>query len=119
MDWCRRYRAAGIAGLVDGRSGGNRAKLTPAQRHSVRTTLQHYTPRQLFGPDAATSDGRFWTVSDLKRLVETSFGVTWDSPTSYLTLLKESNLSFQRPQKVYKSRRESEVMAFEEMLEKN
>lgn len=119
MDWCRRYRSDGLAGLCDGRQGGNRAKLTPAQRHSVRTTLQHYTPRQLFGPQAATSDGRFWTVSDLTRLVETSFGVTWDSPTSYITLLKEGDLSFQRPQKVYKSRRESEVMAFEEMLEKN
>ena len=119
MDWCRRYRSDGLAGLRDGRQGGNRAKLTPAQRQSVHTTLQQYTPRQLFGPQAASLDGRFWTVSDLKRLVETSFGVTWDSPTSYLTLLKEGDLSFQRPQKVDKSRRESEAMAFEELLEKN
>ena len=119
MDWCRRYRSNGLAGLRDGRQGGNRAKLTPAQRQSVHTTLQQYTPRQLFGPQAASLDGRFWTVSDLKRLVETSFGVTWDSPTSYLTLLKEGDLSFQRPQKVDKSRRESEAMAFEELLEKN
>ena len=119
MDWCRRYRSDGLTGLRDGRQGGNRAKLSPHQRHSVRATLQQYTPRQLFGPDAATSDGRFWTVSDLTRLVETSFGVTWDSPTSYITLLKECDFSFQRTQKVYKSRRESEAMAFEELLEKN
>ncbi|CAA9282036.1 MAG: hypothetical protein AVDCRST_MAG93-3259 [uncultured Chloroflexia bacterium] len=119
MDWCRRYRSDGLTGLRDGRRGGNRAKLSPDQRHSVRATLQQYTPRQLFGPAAATVDGQFRTVPDLKQLVESSFGVTWDSPTSYLTLLKECDFSFQRTQKVYKSRRESEVMVFEEMLEKN
>jgi transposase len=119
MDWCRHYRSNGLAALRDRRSGGNRAKLTPAQRQSVRATLQQYTPRQLLGPQAATSDGQFWTISDLKRFVETSFDVTWDSPTSYLTLLKEGDLTFQRPQKVYKSRRESEAMAFDDLLEKN
>lgn len=119
MAWCRRYRSDGLAGLRDGRQGGNRAKLTPAQRQSVRATLQQYTPRQLFGPETATSNGQFWTVSDLKQLVESSFGMTWDSPTSYIALLKEGDFSFQRTQKVYKSRREGEVMAFEELLEKN
>jgi len=119
MDWCRRYRSTGLAGLRDGRQGGNRAKLSRAQRQTVRSMLQQYTPRQLFGPQAATADGQFWTVSDLKCLVETSFGITWDSLTSYTTLLKEGDLSFQRPQKVYKSRRESEAMAFDELLEKN
>jgi transposase len=119
MDWCRRYRSDGLASLRDGRQGGNRAKLTPAQRQSVRATLQHSTPRQLFGPETATSDGQFWTVSDLKQLVESSFGITWDSPTSYIVLLKEGDFSFQRTQKVYKSRREGEVMAFEDLLENN
>jgi transposase len=119
MDWCRRYRSDGLAGLRDGRRGGNRAKLSPAQRQSVRATLQQYTPRQLFGPEAATVDGQFWTVSDLKHLVASSFGVTWHSPTSYIMLLKECDFSFQRTQKVYKSRHESQVMAFDELLEKN
>ena len=119
MDWCRRYRSDGLAGLRDARQGGNRAKLTPAQRQSVRATLQQYTPRQLFGPQAATTDGQFWTVSDLKHLVECSFGVTWDSPPSYITLLKECDFSFQRTQKVYKSRHENQVIAFDELLEKH
>ncbi len=117
MDWCRRYRSDGLAGLRDGRQGGNRAKLTSAQRQSVRATLQQYTPRQLFGPQAATTDGQFWTVSDLKQLVESSFGLTCDSPPSYITLLKECDFSFQRTQKVYKSRHQSQVMAFDELLE--
>ena len=49
MDWCRIYRHTGLAGLVDGRVGGNRAKLTPEQRHLLRANLHQYTPRQLFG----------------------------------------------------------------------
>lgn len=119
MDWCRRYRTHGLTGLVDGRRGGNRAKLTPAQRQTVRAKLHQYTPGQLFGSEAATTDGRFWTVPDLQRAVERWFGVTWDSPTSYVTLLQECDFSYQRTQKVYKSRREADVPAFDERLEKN
>jgi transposase len=119
LDWCRLYRTAGLPGLVDGRVGGNRAKLTPAQRQTVRASLQQYTPRQLFGPDTATPNGQFWTIPDLKRAVQRWFGVTWHSPTSYATLLAECDFSYQRPQKVFRSRREREILAFEEQLEKN
>src|SRR5918998_5733930 len=77
MDWCRLYRTHGVTGLRDGRRGGNRAKLTPDQRETVRATLHQYTPRQLFGPETATPDGRFWTVPDLKRAVQDWVGVTW------------------------------------------
>ena len=119
MDWCRSYRTHGLSGLTDGRRGGNRAKLTPAQRQTVRAKLHQYTPRQLFGAEAATPDGRFWTVPDLQRAVERWFGVTWDSPTSYVTLLRACDFSYQRPQNVYKSRREADVLAFDERLEKN
>ena len=119
MDWCRLYRADGLPGLVDGRVGGNRAKLTPAQRQSVRAYLHQYTPRQLFGPDTATSDGQFWSLPDLKRAVQQWFGITWASPTSYAALLADCDFSYQRPQKVFKSRRERAIVAFEEQLEKN
>jgi transposase len=119
MDWRRRFHLHGIAGLHDHRLGGNRAKLTPNQRETVRANLHQYTPRQLFGPATATVDGQFWTISDLKRAVQEWFGVTWDSPTSYHTLLNDSGFSYQRTQKVFKSRSEREVLAFEEQLEKN
>jgi len=119
MDGCRRYRTHGLTGLTDGRCGGNRAKLTPTQRQTVRAKLHQYTPRQLFGSEAATPDGRFWTVPDLQRAVKSWFGVTWDSPTSYVTLLRECTFSYQRTQKVYKSRREADVLTFDELLEKN
>lgn len=118
LDWCRLYRTRGRHGLVDRRVGGNRAKLTPTQRQAVCAKLHQYTPRQLFGPDTATPDGRFWTSADVKRAVFQWFGVRWDSHTSYLTLLTECQFSYQRTQKSFKSRREVEVMAFEERLEK-
>lgn len=119
MHWCHRYRAQGSAGLVDGRSGGNRAKLTPEQRQTVRAKLHQYTPRQLFGADTATPDGQFWTVPDLKRAVQWWYGVTWDSSSSYLALLAACDFTYQRTQKVFKSRREVDVVTFEEQLEKN
>src|SRR3712207_2433606 len=43
MDWCRLYRADRLPGLVDGRVGGNRAKLTPEQRQTVRASLPQFT----------------------------------------------------------------------------
>jgi transposase len=119
MDWCRLYRADGLPGLRDGRVGGNRAKLTPDQRETVRANLHQYMPRQLFGPASATPDGQFWTVPDLKRAVQDWFGVTWSSPSSYLTLLADCAFSYQRSQKVFKSRSERDMLAFEEQLEKN
>ena len=107
----------GLSGLADGRIGGNRAKLTPSQRQTVRANLQQYMPRQLFGAETATPDGQFWTVTDLQRAVESWFGVTWDSPTSYVTLLRECDFTYQRTQ--YELRHPADVMAFDELLEKN
>ncbi len=119
LDWCRLYRTHGVPGLLDGRLGGNRAKLTPDQRETVRAALHQYTPRQLFGSETATPDGQFWTVPDLKRAVHDWFGVTWSSPSSYLALLADCGFSYQRAQKVFKSRSERDVLEFEEQLEKN
>lgn len=118
LSWCQRYRAHGPSGLVERRVGGNRAKLTPAQRQTACTNLQQYTPRQLFGPNTATSDGQFWTVADLARAVQSWFSVTWDSHTSYLTLLADGGFTYQRTQKTFTSRREAENLVFEELLEK-
>ena len=118
MDWCRLYRADGLPGLVDGRVGGNRAKLTPEQRQTVRAYLPQYTPRQLFRPETATPDGHFWSIPDLKRAVRQWFGVTWTSPSSYRALLTDCGFSYQRAQKVYTSRSERDILAFEEQREK-
>ena len=47
MEWCRNYQAAGVAGLVDQRLGGNRALLTPPQIERLQYLLESYAPGQL------------------------------------------------------------------------
>lgn len=119
LDWCRAYRKGGVQALSDHRVGGNSAKLSPEQIRDLSNKLRIYTPRSLFGPDTATADGLLWTVPDLKQAVELWFSVTYSSPTSYHNLFARCTFSYHRPTKVFKSRREIDVIAFEEQLEKN
>lgn len=119
MQWSRAYQERGLAALLDHRQGGNRAKLKPEQVECLQNQLHRYTPAQLLGPHTCVGDAQFWTVVDLAQLVERDYGLTYQSPTSYRSLLKKCDLSYQRPAKQYKSRTDSKVMAFEELLEKN
>jgi len=119
MNWWRSYRAQGISGLGDKRNGGNHTKLTAGQRAELRELLHAYTPAQLLGPTRAIADGQFWSVADLETLLMQRFQVQYSSPTSYRTLFKQCGFSYQRSQKVYRSRSEAKVAEFEELLEKN
>jgi transposase len=119
MEWCRAYRSAGIASLVDKRVGGNRAKLNLAQIQDLKGRLQMYAPADVFGATVSTVDGQFWTVSDLQRAVEQWYGVNYRNASSYHRLFDLCGFSYQRPAKVYKSRSASRVAEFEEQLEKN
>lgn len=118
MEWAAAYRQHGLTALLDHRLGGNRARLRPDQVKAVQTKLHRYTPAQLLGRDDCVGGGEFWTVPDLARLLERDFGVLYDSPTSYRTLLQKCGLSYQRPAKQYKSHSEAKLMDFEERLEK-
>ncbi len=117
MAWCRRYRTQRLDGLRDQRGGGNRATLTSDQHQELRTKLHQYTPRQVFGAEAATPDGQFWTVPDLQRAMQRWFGVTWDCLTSYRSLFHACGFTYQRTQKVFKSRREADSVTFAEQFE--
>jgi transposase len=119
MEWCQKYRREGVKGLTDHRAGGNRARLSAEQLQALAQRLRQYTPRDLFGDETQTEDGQFWTVEDLHRAVAQWYGVTWQSRTSYYKVLADCGFSYQRPVKVFKSRRESQVADFEERLEKN
>jgi transposase len=119
LEYCQRYRAEGLAGLRDRRRGGNRAKLTPEQRLAVRDRLHQYRPDQILPAHLRVSQGVFWTVSDLRVGLQVWYGVTYQSPTSYLTLLHECRMSQHRPEKQYRSRpSELEIADFEARLEK-
>jgi transposase len=119
MEWCRSYRQGGIAGLLDKRRGGNRAKLTAAQVEEVQRHLHRYTPAQLFGAAQCHGDGSFWTIADLAHYLGQRYGVRYQSQTSYRALLARCGFSLQRPGGPYYSHHEGQVMAFEEALEKN
>jgi transposase len=119
LEWCAKYRVNGLEGLVDHRGGPHRAKLTGEQVEEVAEKLGTYTPYELFGGEACTASGQHWTVPDLARAIEQWYGVTWKSRSSYRDLFAQCRFSYQRTEKVYKSRRERDVMDFEEMVEKN
>jgi transposase len=119
MEWCRSYQAAGVTGLVDQRSGGNRARLTTVQIERLQYLLDSYTPEQLWGAAACVGSGQFWTVGDLAQLLQREFAISYKSATSLREWLDKCGFSYQQPAKQYKSRSALKVAEFEEQLEKN
>lgn len=119
MEWIQAYRKQGIPGLVDKRTGGNSAKLSRLQIEDLSARVHSSTPEQIFGNKAATSTGQFWTTADLYRAIQHWYGVQYRSRTSLLRLFRECGFSYHRAERVYKSRRESQVMEFQEQVEIN
>jgi len=119
MEWCRAYREDHAQGLVDHRAGGNHAKLSQLQIEALQQKLHQYTPKELLGARASTADGQFWTVADLTFIVREQYGVEYKSRTSYTRLLSLCGFSYQKTEKIFKSRSQTKVADFEEQLEKN
>jgi transposase len=119
MEWCRAYRADHAQGLVDHRAGGNSAKLSKLQIEELQQVLHQYTPKEWFGAKASTSDGQFWTVEDLIQVVRKRYDIEYKSRTSYISLLRLCGFSYQKTEKIFKSRSQTKVADFEEQLEKN
>jgi transposase len=119
MEWCRKYLASGISALADQRRGGNRSLLSPVQIEQLKARLHLYTPADLFSNTAATAYGQSWTAPDLRRAIQQWYGINYQSPSSYLRYFDLCGFSYQRPAKVYKSRKEAQVAEFEAQLEKN
>ena len=119
MEWCRKYRTNGISTLADQRVGGNRARLSREEVEALKIRLHLYSPADLFGPTTATAEGQFWTVPDLRRAMQQWYGINYQSPSSYLRYFDLCGFSYQRPARVYKSRKETQVADFEAELEKN
>ncbi len=118
LGWCHLYRQHGIARLQDQRVGGNAAKLTSEQMAHLGERLHQYTPRDVFGSDTWTAAGQFWTVEDLERALAQWFSVHYRSRSSYVRLLHACGFSYQRPAKVFKSQRPSQMAEFEALVEK-
>ena len=119
LRWNRHYFEGGVAALVDGRVGGNRAYLSSEQIEELRSKLHQYEPRQLFAADEYEGEARFWTVLTLALLVERDYGVRYKRSGSYRDLFLRCQFSYQRPGQHYLSRNEEQVLDFEEALDKN
>ena len=119
LAWCQEYQRNGIGGLLDGRVGGNSAKLSAEQIETLQGKLHLYRPNQLLRTDEYSSNGEFWGTRELASLLKRDYQVVYRSANSYRNLLRPCELSRQRPAQQYKSRNEGKVAAFEEALEKN
>lgn len=119
MEWNRKYHQIGVAGLLDQRQGGNRARLREEELERLQQKLHQYQPYQLFSQAEYTGDGRFWCVKTLACLVQQEFSVTYKTANSYRALFEKCDFSYQRTTQQYLSRSELKGVAFEEELEKN
>lgn len=117
--WAQKYQQAGLAGLQSHWEGENGLNLSREQRADLKQRLHAYRPDQVIRPDIRISRGQFWTVSDLQIVVKAWYEVEYRTHDSYRTLLHESGLSYQRTEKVYRSRPDAQTVAdFEAALEK-
>lgn len=89
--WLKDWHSRRLSSIFTGhKDNSNASKLTPEQKEEVQQALQ--SPPSDFGLPK-----EFWDVPQLKRYVEASFGVQYESDKSYHFLLTFSNLSFKYP----------------------
>jgi transposase len=89
------------------------------QIEELQHMLHQYTPKERLGRKVRTANGQFWTVEDLVLVVRERYGIEYQSRTSYSSLLRLCGFSYQKTEKIFKSRSEMKVADFEEQLEKN
>ena len=119
MEWCQGYRQHGLEGLKSHWQGDNALKLRREQRAELVERLRTYRPDQVIRAEVRVSQGQFWTLSDLKIVVQEWYRISYRSDGSYRTLLHESRFSQQQVQNQYRSRPDEQLIAdFEAALEK-
>lgn len=119
--WTQDYQRDGLMGMRPQyeHSAQNASKLTEAQRAELQERLHQYRPDQVIPPELRISQGQFWTVSDLQIGVEQWYEVVYQDQGSYRYLFHRSGFSYQRAERVYKSRpSEADIADFEAELEK-
>lgn len=118
-EWVGRYQTGGVDGLRSQWRGGNANKLSAAQRADLSERLHQYRPDQVLPAGLRISQGRYWTVSDLKVAVQQWYGVSYQDNDSYQQLFQRCGFSYQLAERVYRSRPSpADIAAFEAELEK-
>ncbi len=120
MDWCAAYRAAGSGGLKSTWQGENALKLSRDQRADLKRRLEAYRPDHVMARELRISQGQFWTISDLRSVVQRGYEVSYACRDSYVTLLHECRYRQQQTERVYRSQPDQRgVTDFEARLEKS
>lgn len=118
-EWVSKYQKSGIAGLRNGWKGKNANKLTDAQRADLRQRLHTSRPDEVLPPAERIDTGPFWTVNDLRQVVQRAYGVTYKDTGSLRQLFRRCGFSYHKVEAVYKSRPSQVAVAdFEAELEK-
>jgi transposase len=118
-EWAQKYQQQGLAGLKSQWQGDNALKLSREQRADLKRHVHEYRPDQVIAPDIRTSQGEFWSVSDLQIVVKAWYHVEYRTQGSYRRLMHECELSYQQTEQVYRSRPDAQTVAdFEAELEK-
>ena len=78
-NWVHGYEQGGVEALASHYKGsaGNANKLSPAQRRELTDRLNTYRPDQLIPAGLRMSEGPFWTVLDVRVVVEQWYGVIY------------------------------------------
>ena len=119
--WAMSYMQSGIEGLVShyDQSAQNARKLSAVQEADLCKKLHQYRPDEVLGSDQCYGTGQFWTVEDVETVAKQWYGVTYRTTRSYRQLLHRCGFSYQKAERIYKSRpAEAEVADFEAELEK-
>jgi transposase len=117
--WAMLYGQSGVEGLRSHWQGGNANKLTRQQRADLAAQLEQYRPDQVLSAEMRIERGVFWSVSDLRMVVQQWYGVSYRSDASYRKLLQAGGLSYQKVERVYRSQPSAiQIAEFEQELEK-
>lgn len=101
--WLHDWEIQRMASLFTGHTENeNAGKLTREQKEEIKNVLSK-------PPSDQTIPKSFWDVPSLKRYVEATFGVVYESVQSYHFLLRFSNLSFKYPDAFDRRRDETQI----------
>ena len=102
--WCKDWQERRMSSMYTGHAGNqNASKLTSTQRREIDMILAQ-PPSEMGLP------GEFWDIPTVSHLVYASFGVTYESNSSYHFLLRHAGLSFHKPEAHDKRRADEAVI---------
>lgn len=102
--WCKDWQERRMSSMYTGHAGNqNASTLTSTQRREIDMILAQ-PPSEMGLP------GEFWDIPAVSHLVYASFGVTYESDSSYHFLLRHAGLSFHKPEAHDKRRADEAVI---------